>query len=116
MIGMDSETQVIYQELKKVAVSGTTTHYSDIGFLIGLDMGSPADRNRIARILDDISRLEHARGNPLLSAVVLLREKNIPGDGFFKLAKSLSKQGTQDDFEFWLHEVKRVHDIWATKV
>lgn len=112
---MDSDAQTVYQELKRLAKAGSTTNYSDVGYLIGLDMGSPADRNRIARILDEISREEDSQGHPLLSAIAILRERNIPGEGFFKLARSLSKQDQEDDLVFWLDEVRRVHTHWAKR-
>ncbi len=112
---MDNRTQVIYEELKRVAMSGSTTNYTDVGVLIGLDMNSPADRNEIATILDSISNFEHARGNPLLSAVVLLKDKNMPGNGFFSLAKRLSKQKGEEDLDFWLSELRLVHNTWPSQ-
>ena len=112
---MNSETETVYQELQRVAKANEITNYTDVGNLIGLDMASPADRNRIAHILDEISRTEHSHGNPLLSSVVTLREKNIPGEGFFKLAESLSLHDSEDDLVFWLNEVQRVHKFWANK-
>ena len=110
---MSSEIDVVYQELLRVAKGESITNYADVGGLIGLNMESPADRNRISEILDEISITEDHRGNPLLSAVVVLREQNIPGDGFFKLAKCLKKYDGNDDLLFWLKEIRRVHDFWA---
>ena len=78
----------IYEELSKVAQSGNTTYYSDIAPLAGLDMSSEGDRFRIAQILGEISEDEHRDGRPLLSAVVILKGENRPGEGFFGLGKT----------------------------
>ena len=114
---MDESTQTIYKAIAKVAKSGGTTYYSDIAPLVGLDMGFPPDRNRISDILDEISRIEHANGNPLLSAVVILKEENIPGQGFFTLAQSLGLcDGNPDsELEFWIQELRRVHEHWGSQ-
>ena len=112
---MSSEIGVVYQELLRLAKGESITNYTDVGRLIGLNMDSPADRNRISEILDEISSTEDYRGNPLLSAVVVLREQNIPGEGFFKLAKGLKKYDGNDDLLFWLKEIRRVHDHWSGK-
>ena len=110
---MSSETEVVYQELLRVAKSNIITNYTDVGRLIRLDMNSPADRNRISEILDEISSTEHYSGSPLLSAVVILRDQVIPGEGFFKMAKSLGLYDGSDDLMFWLKEIRRVHDYWS---
>ena len=109
---MDANTQAIYDELRRVAKDGSITRYSHIAPLAKLNMDLPQDRSRIADILDDISRSEHGSVRPLLSAVVIRIDTNIPGQGFFNLAKSLSLPGADDDVQFWVKEVQRVHDHW----
>jgi len=78
--------------LLDIARRGRTTTYSVAGALLGLDMDSPADRNRISELLDEISVGEHEAGRPLLSVVVIRNDHNLPGDGFFKMAKRVEKQ------------------------
>lgn len=114
---MDESTEIIYQEIAKVARSGGTTYYSDIAPLVGLDMMSPADRNRISDILDEISRVEHANGNPLLSAVVISKARKRPGKGFFALAKGLNLYDGNPDAksEFWKQELRRVQAHWSAQ-
>ena len=114
---MDESTETIYQEIAKVAKSGGTTYYSDIAPLVGLDMGSHPDRNRISNILDEISRNEHANGKPLLSAVVISKARKLPGQGFFTLAQNLYLyDGNPDsELEFWVQELRRVHAHWTSK-
>ena len=106
-------TQAIYEELLRVARSGQVVNYSDVAPLAGLNMDSPQDRNQIADILDAISRAEHDAGKPLLSAVVIRRDKNMPGTGFFTLAKRLGLHRRGDDLQYWLEELRRVHDYWS---
>ena len=110
---MTTEQQSIHERLKTVARAGQTTHYSDIAPLAGLDMSSEVDRIRIAQILDGISRGEHEQGKPLLSAVVILKDENVPGSGFFDLAGDLGLYAGGDDLLFWVSELRRVHDHWS---
>ena len=110
---MDANVNIIYQELVRVAADGDITYYSDIAPLVGLDMNFPDDRNQISNILGEISRREYEGGRPLLSAVVILRNENIPGEGFFNLARGLELYDEDNDMKFWIQELRRVHDYWA---
>lgn len=103
----------IYEQLKTVARAKGTIHYSDIAPLAGLDMELQEDRNRIAAILDEISRHEHDEGRPLLSAVVVHKGEETPGDGFFKMARSVGVMLPGDRrMTFFARELGRVHDAW----
>ena len=108
---MDKDTRAICDELRRVAKAGKITWYSDVAPLANLDMRLPKDRSRIAVMLDDISRTEHDCGRPLLSAVVIRMDTNIPGRGFFNLAKSLGLP-CDDDVQCWVRELRRVHNHW----
>ena len=110
---MDTETLVILEKITEVAKNREITYYSDIAPLVGLDMSFPSDRNHIARILDEISRTESTSGRPLLSAVVVQKGENIPGNRFFTLAKELRLYSGTDDDAFWSGEVRRVHEYWS---
>ena len=107
------ETQAIYEELIRVARARVYVNYLDIAPLAGLNMALPQDRIELGNILDDISLAEHNAGRPLLSAVVIRIDKNMPGNGFFVLARSLGLHGGGDNLLYWLAELKRVHDHWA---
>lgn len=104
--------ELIYDKLISVARSQNVTTYSEIAPLAGLDMSNPDDRNRIANILGEISTHEHEKGRPLLSAVVIHRDNNIPGHGFFTLARELGLHRDTDDRMFFINELRRVHDRW----
>ncbi len=105
--------QPIYDELKRVAERQETTTYSAIAPLAGLDMDSPADRDTIRQILTTISTHEHQQGRPMLTAIVVHRQDNIPGRGFFELAQRLGllRPGA-DQVAFFCREVARVHAAW----
>ena len=109
IVGADT----VYRRLIEVAERQDVVNYSDIAPLVKLQMDSPADRNRMANILDNISSAEHRAGRPLLSAVVIRKDKNMPGNGFFKLARGLGLHTEDDDFMYWLQELRRVHDYWT---
>ena len=112
---MDAGTQAIYEELRRVVKAGVTTYYSDIAPLAGLDMDSPGDRARMARILGDISTEEHHLGRPLLSAIVVSKQGGSPGKGFFDLAKGMGLYDGGDDDRFWVQELQRVHACWSSR-
>jgi hypothetical protein len=107
--------QGVYEELKRVARSKNVTNYTAIGNMIGLDMGNPGDRNKIAKILDEINYHEHQYGRPMISAVVIRQDINMPGEGFFECARQLSKYKESNDLIFWVHELASVHNYWTTK-
>ena len=112
---MNEINQEIYQRLQQVARSYDVTTYSEIAPLAGLDMNRQDDRNRIAEILGEISRNEHINGHPMLSAVVIHKEDNIPGPGFFTLAKELGLHRDNNNFMFFIRELRRVHDYWGQR-
>lgn len=112
--------EAIYERLIEVAKDGKFTYYSEIAPLAGLNMSWEVDRFKIAQILDDINQLELGRdpNSPMLSAVVILAEKNIPGAGFFECAKGLGKYdgsvNEKNRLTFWINELKAVHQYWRS--
>lgn len=110
---MSKTPQSIHERLKAVARQQGTTFYSEVAPLAGLDLESEIDRIRMAQILDEISRGEHSLGRPLLSAVVIRKDRNLPGEGFFNLARELGQYAGGDDLGYWVKELKRVHLHWG---
>jgi len=104
----------IYKELKKIARAKELTNYTAIGNMIGLDMGKAADRNKIAEILDEINYYEHQHNRPMISAVVIRKDINMPGQGFFECARTLGKYWGSNDLVFWVHELTQVHNHWQS--
>lgn len=105
--------QQLYRRLCAVAAQGHYIRYAEAAALMGLDMNEPADRDEISRLLDEISEHEHQEGRPLLSAVVIRFEDNIPGNGFFSMAQRIDRFNGGDRLRFWLGELRAVHDHWA---
>ena len=112
----------IYETLIAVAREEEVTYYSEIAPLADLDMSDPSDRKEIADILFRISAYEHQLGNPMLSAVVVLKGDGFPGPGFFELGEQLGihDRGPNDadrksrDVAFFADELRRVHEHWRT--
>lgn len=57
---------------------------------LGLDLENPSDRNILADILGDISIYEHQQDRPLLSALVLYKDRNDHGIGFYTICEQLN--------------------------
>ena len=110
--------QAIYDRLKTVAKGGDITYYSEIAPLAGLDMATEVGRIRIAQILDEINHYEDGYDRPMLSAVVILKEYNMPGAGFLECARHLGKYHRGDDEKnrlmFWIRELEKVHNYWQS--
>ena len=107
--------KAIYEKLIEVAKEERTIPYGEIAPLAELDMSDQGDRNKIADILGEISTFEHHQGRPMLSALVVLKDKGYPGEGFFTLARYLGLHKGQsefDDLEFFVREVQKVHEQW----
>ena len=104
----------IYEELKKVANRQEMTTYSAIAPFAGLDMDNPVHRDEMRQILGKISTYEHQQGRPMLTAIFVHKHDNIPGYGFFELARYLGLLAPrQDDLAFFCREVARVHAACA---
>ena len=89
-------------------------HYGEIAPLANLDMDNPGHRDEIGKILGIISTYEFQQGRPMLSAIVIHRDDNIPGGGFFELARELGRLGPGEDrLAFRCGEVVRIHEVWA---
>lgn len=105
----------VVEELRRVARSGGVTHYFSLAPLAGVSIGDAAGRLRVAEILKQISTEEHAAGRPLLSAVVVMKGKKLPGAGFFGLAQRVGLYDGADPQAFWRREVQRVWDYWRER-
>jgi hypothetical protein len=107
--------QIIYETLKQVARAGSLLNYTDVGTLVGLDMDNPDHRNEMSNLLDEISLSEHRQGRPLLSVVVIRKDLNKPGNGFFDLAKRLGLYKGHNDIDqvvFFSQEFQRATECW----
>jgi hypothetical protein len=102
----------VRDELIVIASAGRTVFYSELAPLTTYEANSKYFGPLIGRELDEINRIEHEQGRPLLSAVVISKEHNLPGTGFFECAKELGHFPGRDQVTFWIHELRRVHSYW----
>lgn len=65
------------------------------------------------RMLWEIASEEDEAGRGILTAIVVLKDGNSPGSGFFDAAQTLGRD-ISDELKCWQEEVKRVHDYWST--
>lgn len=117
----EEEKRVIRSILIDCAKRKGFIYYSDLVAKIKEKMPTNLHErdNRLFNLLGEISREEHKADSqqprPMLSAVVIGKNDNLPGRGFFTLAGELGKyHGTNevDRQHFWNEEVARVHDWW----
>jgi len=109
--------QQIYNRLIEAARNEELIHYGEIAPMANLNMESQADRNEIGRILGEISEYEHSQGRPMLSAIVVHVGGEVPGEGFFNLARQLGRHhGRKDleDIEFFAMEARKVFNYWKS--
>lgn len=105
----------IYDRLKDVAREGSYTTYADIAPLAALDMAVAADRDEITRILGEIARHEQNAARPMLTAVVIHQNDNLPGNGFFTIAREFGRFDGVDPSMFWINSLNEVHKFWQSQ-
>jgi len=67
------------------------------------------------KLLGEISTEEHEAGRGMLSVVVVHKDGDqIPGKGFFQLAKELGHD-IENQEEFWVDELRKVYRVHAKK-
>jgi hypothetical protein len=100
----------LYNKLRELARSCSTEYYSEVVRDIG---GNPKFPLALVPMLKAVDRAEHAACRPLLAAVVINKEHEMPGKGFFDQARELGLHTGGDDRASWLKELARVCDHWS---
>lgn len=59
------------------------------------------------RLLDEISKEEDAAGRGILTALVVLKDEQVPAEGFWASARDIGRP-ISDKWAFWAEEVNRV--------
>jgi len=103
----------IYQYLQEVAKRRDCATYAEVAQMANLDPALDIDRAKFGEILAEISTHEHQQGRPLLSAVVLYGQGEEMRPAFFRLARELGVNRGSDDLEFFIEELRRVHEYWS---
>ena len=97
-----------------VAKGRSTIAYSDLVARIqsiSLDAHDP----RLAHFLGQIACEDDDNRLGLTTVVVVHKSGDgQPGPGFFEMAKSQGRQ-FDEPFAFWIEELNRVHDLWASR-
>ena len=97
--------------LIEIAKKQDTIPYSELVKRVQI-ISLEASSYGLADMLGEISTAEDATGRGMLSVVVVHKEDNLPGKGFFELAKILGRD-VSDKEKFWVDEVKRVYSSWG---
>lgn len=108
---------ILYARLTQAAKVGTFVSYGDLSAAIGLPLTDGANVNALNALLEEIADNELANDRPLLAAIIVNENSNMPGAGLFSYAKrnGLMKPKDKDNLAFFLTEAKKVHDFWAGK-
>ena len=95
-----------------VAACGNVIAYSDlVAEIRSLDLEPQSVH--LAHMLGEISTAEHGAGRGMLTVVVVHKHGDqMPGPGFFQLARSLGHD-TGDRDAFWIGELKKVYRAWS---
>lgn len=99
--------------LYAVAARQQVIPYSDLSGQISSVRMEPHDI-RFGYFLGEISREDDAEGKGLTSVLVVHKNDNRPGFGFFELAEDLGRDAS-DEEKCWSNELKAVHDYWGKK-
>jgi len=97
--------------MEKVASAGATLSYTDLANRIAALKYAP-NGSPFAELLSEISRQTHAKWGVLLSAVVVHRDDDLPGDGFFQLARELGHK-VEDWARFHARVLRDVHQHYS---
>jgi len=102
----------VRRRLIEVAGKRETIAYSELMKKFGLTRGGhPNSKVRVGDVVGKISEDEDKQGknNPMLSAIVVHKDRKTIGDGFYELAEHLGRlEKGQDKKAFWKREQERV--------
>jgi hypothetical protein len=88
-------------------------YYEDIAPMFGFNYEREFDRAEVGRILDSVNKEELEAGRPMLSAVVVRKGGNeMPGEGFFNLAREERRFRGGDKKLYWAMELKELYRYW----
>lgn len=98
--------------LIKIAQRKDVIWYSFLCELIRPIKFHPHDPD-LGQLIGEVSEMEQEDGKGMLSVVVVHKKgDNMPGAGFFTLAKEFGRN-TKDRTACWITELNRVYDEWS---
>jgi hypothetical protein len=108
----------IRSKLIELARLKTPWTYSQLNeqLLLGLNFNNAYDRDLIGEWLGEISIIEHSKGRPLLSALIIHKSSDREqGNGFYKLCGEIyGKQweALKADKDFEIEKMKECYAFW----
>ena len=108
---------ILYARLTQAARDKKFVSYADLSAAIELSLTDAAGLNKLSILLEEIADHELSARRPLLAAIIVNENSNMPGSGLFDYAKrkGLMKPKDKDKLAFFLAEAKKVHDFWSAK-
>ena len=115
MFGFDSQNwqrarQQVFEVLVDQARRCELISYSDLVEqidAIDLEMSSDKDRGALGWLLGDVSRETDETGIGMLSAMAVLKDRNVPAFGFYDLARQLGYEFDDPEL-FWANQYEQV--------
>ncbi len=101
--------QALYEKLKEIARARSKIAYSELAKSVHLN------RRRLGPPLEEICRYEHEQGRPMLSVVAVHKQSGMPAKPFFDLARTLGLCKGDNDSEFFIDELHKVHECWSSQ-
>lgn len=101
----------VYEILKEEAKAGRSISYFALDEMISQDFGPRLQG--LFPILNEICRREVKAGRGMLSAVVVRKGRDDPGEGFYRLAAELYKKDIDDEEGFFIEEREKVWSYWG---
>lgn len=84
--------------------------YTELAAIADLDLKGEQAITQLGHLLDEIAMDDVRRKRPLLAAVVVRADTQMPSKGLFKFAKSHGLMRGNDEMGFWSFELKRVYE------
>lgn len=100
--------------VQKIKNEGNTITYKELANNIGMDISSASLRGEISGLLGDLSSYSFDNGMPLISALVVRKDADRPGNGFYTLYEEKKRIKIKDKDAVFIDELNKVlhYDNW----
>ena len=109
---------IVYQKLKELAKNQKKIIYTDLNKECGLflDFSQSKDRKELGEILGEIAKFEIDHERPMITALVLLKNKTEPAYGFYKYADELGiRKPGEENRQLLFRQITESHAYWKDK-
>jgi hypothetical protein len=91
--------------------------YGEVALHMGYEIESEWDGDRVGGLVGEVSIQEHACGNPLLSAIVVVAATQMPGRGLYSVGKTLlylkEDADQMSELTFWKAQTMDIVKRWG---